>query len=155
MTTARRLVALAVLTVLPACSQLVRYTDEIVDERTGRSPVVTVPATAGGFVGFVVGLPVDLIALPVTFPIYYIQREQDRVKADPLSTMLFPSFALWRMGTLIAVPFDATEYIVVRAWQPPRTPNAQEQQAIEDGFDRDTLRRYTVEPVYPTTSADM
>ena len=134
---------------LQSCGQLVRYTDEIVDKRTGRKWWVTVPATAGGFCGFVVGIPVDVVALPVTWSVYHIQRGQDKIKADPLSTMLFPSFALWRAGTMVGAPMDAVDYMTDRAWSPPPTPSDEEMRQLEDEFDRETLPEYPVEAIYP------
>ena len=115
---------LLALCLLPACSQTVQYTDELSDPRTGRSWFVTAPANVGGFVGFVLGIPADLVALPATFTVYRVQRAQNKLTADPISTMLFPSFVLWRAGTLIATPFDMLEYVAIRAWSPPRSSAA-------------------------------
>ena len=101
------LVAVASLVLLSSCAQLVQYSDEIVDRRTGRSFLVTVPATIGGFCGFVIGIPADIVALPVTLTVYQFQK--DEPGADPVSTLLFPSFALWRAGTLLGTPMDVPE----------------------------------------------
>jgi len=139
----RALLRVAVLlVVLPACAPVVQYTDEIVDSSTGRSWLVTVPATVGGFCGFVAGIPADIVALPVTFSMY---RLQDPDNADPVSTLLFPSFALWRAGTLIGSPMDLVDYGLFRAWRPPATPTADEQNELEYQFDMNTLPRYPVE----------
>ncbi len=150
-----RLAALAPLgplAALAACGQLVRYTDELADTGSGRSWVVTTPAHIGGFIGFAAGIPVDVVALPITFTVYRIQHDQNAATADPLSTMLFPSFVLWRLGTLIAVPIDLIEFAAVRAWAEPRGPTEAEQNAIELELDEDTLPTYPVETIYPRVS---
>ena len=134
---------------LGSCSQLVEYTDELVDRRTGRTLVVRTPATLGGVVGFVLGVPLDIIALPVTYTLYSFQRDDEFVTADPMSTMLFPSFVLWRVGTLVAVPFDAVEFIAYRAWLPPETPTAEEQETLEVKEDSETFPVYPVERIFP------
>src|SRR5690606_40387621 len=104
--------ALLMLALLAAgCAGLVQYTDELRDESTGRSLFVRTPATAGGIVGFAAGLPVSLAALPVTYTVHVYQRERTPMRADPVSTMLFPSFVLWRAGVLLAAPFDAVEWL--------------------------------------------
>jgi hypothetical protein len=146
----RRIVAAAaVASVLGSCSQFVQYTDEIVDSDTGRTPFTTVPANIGGFAGFTLGLPVDLVALPVTYAVYRVQREQNPLKVDAISTMLFPSFVMWRTGTLLGVPMDMVEYIAYRVWQPPHTPSRDEQAEIEYEFDEQILPSYPVTPLYP------
>jgi hypothetical protein len=145
-----RLAAVATLALLTSCAQLVQYTDEIVDRRTGRSLLVTVPATVGGFAGFVIGIPADIVALPVTLSVYQFQK--DEPDADPVSTLLFPSFALWRAGTLIGTPMDVLDYALLRSWRAERTINADEQNEIEYQMDLDTLPSYPVTPVYPRSS---
>ena len=132
-----------------SCGQLVEYTDELVDQRTGRTLVVRTPATFGGVLGFLIGVPLDLIALPITYTVYTIQKDEPTVTADPLSTMLFPSFVLWRAGTLVAVPFDMLEFSVYRAWLPPQTPTAEEQEAHEVEEDEAALPVYPVERIFP------
>jgi hypothetical protein len=140
----------AALAAFSACSELVRYTDELTDERTGRSLFVTTPATFGGAVGFVLGVPVDLVVLPVTWGVYRYQVAEDPLGADPLSTMLFPSFVLWRVGKLVGMPFDLVEFVVWRAWRSEATLTRQEREEIEYAHDEDTLPTYPVEPIYPT-----
>ncbi len=100
--------------------------------------------------GFVLGVPLDIIGLPVTYTLYQFQRDDESVTADPMSTMLFPSFVLWRAGTLVAVPFDAVEFVVYRAWLPPETPTAEEQERLEAAEDSSTLPVYPVERIFPT-----
>lgn len=134
---------------LGACSQLVRYTDELVDRRTGRTVVVTAPAAAGGFFGFVAGLPVDLALLPITYPVYRVQVDRDPAGADPLSTMLFPSFVLWRAGTLLGMPFDVLEYVGWRLWQPEVTLTEEERKRFEAQLDEQLLPAYPVETLTP------
>jgi len=137
--------------VLGACSQLVRYTDELVDRGTGRTVLVTAPASAGGFFGFIAGLPVDLAALPITYPVYRVQADKDPAGADPLSTMLFPSFVLWRAGTLLGMPFDVLEYAGWRLWQPEVTPTEEERKRFEAQLDEQSLPAYPVETLEPAT----
>ena len=144
-----RVLAVSLLLSLSSCAQLVQYTDEIVDSRTGRSLFVTAPATAGGFLGFLIGIPVDVVALPVTFTFYLVQKDQDELRADPLSTMLFPSFVLWRAGTLIGTPFDAVHYLWARAGRPPRSLTGEELAEIEYSYDLKTLPDYPVKAIYP------
>jgi hypothetical protein len=141
--------ALVAAALLGGCTTFVRYTGELTDSRSGRTLFVTAPATFGGFLGFLAGLPVDIVALPVTFLVYEMQKSQGVVEPDPLSTMLFPSFVLWRTGTLIAVPFDAIEFSIWRNWQPPPSMTASERAALEYELDQQTLPRYPVEPVHP------
>ena len=134
---------------LPSCAELVEYTDELSNAGTGRTLVVTSPATIGGITGFVVGIPVDVLALPITYPFYAIQKSQDSLTADPLSTMLFPSFFLWRVGKLLAVPFDLIEFSVYRAWRSPETLTREEREEIEFRIDEESLPSYPVQPIYP------
>jgi hypothetical protein len=122
----------ALLVLLPGCL-LVRYSDDLVDETTGRSNFVTQPASFGGVVGFVCGLPLDLVFLPATYIVYQSQKQDGEEGLDPGSTLLFPSFVLWRTGViLIGAPFDLVEYTFYRAWQPapPRT-----QSELDRGLD--------------------
>jgi hypothetical protein len=131
------------------CGQLVQYSDELVEPRTGRSAFVVVPATAGGVVGFVVGVPVDIVALPITYPIYLIQKHTSPSEADLTSTVLFPTFAFGRAGTiLIGLPFDAIEFALWRGWQPPESLNREQRERIEYTFDERTLPVHPVQPVH-------
>jgi len=102
---------------LTSCNALVTYSDQLVDESTGRSSFVTKPASLGGIVGFIVGIPLDIVTLPVTYFIYISQKEEDEEGLDSLSTLLFPSFFLWRGGVvLIGAPADFLEFIFYRGW---------------------------------------
>lgn len=141
----RRLAAL-LLPLVCGCTQVVRYTDELVDARTGRSFVTRMPATFGGIVGFVVGVPVDIVALPVTWVVY---SSQDEVTRDPLSIFLFPSFVLWRVGTLIGAPFDLLEWAAWRAWLPEDTLTPEERERREAELDQLEWQDYPVERIYP------
>jgi hypothetical protein len=134
---------------LGGCAGLLQYTDELTDSSTGRSPIVTTPATITGAAGFTVGLPISLVALPITYGVYTYQQTDNPATTDPASTMLFPSFVLWRAGTLLATPFDALDYAVIRAWQPERTPTREERETIEARIDEDMLPTYRVRPIYP------
>ena len=91
-------VPLLVALVLPACTPVVRYTDALVSDPE-RTWFTKLPATVGGTVGFVVGVPVDVAAL---VPLWFVYRSQARETRDPLSVFLFPSFVLWKAGVLLA-----------------------------------------------------
>ena len=142
------LLAVALLSA-PSCSQLVQYTDELTDKRTGRTLFVRAPATLGGVVGFVVGIPVDIVALPITYAVYAYQDANEPGGTDPLSILLFPSFFLWRAGSLIAAPFDMIEFAVYRAWRSPETLTREEREEIEFYHDDHVLPTYPVTPIYP------
>jgi hypothetical protein len=147
----QRAVALAIVVLGAAgCGQFVQYTDELTDPRTGRTAIVTTPANLGGVLGFVAGIPLDVAAIPVTYAVYSYQAENDPAGADPLSTMLFPSFLLWRAGCLLAVPFDAVEHVVYRAWRSPHTRTREEREEIEFLHDERALPSYPAVPLYPT-----
>ncbi|MCB9880648.1 MAG: hypothetical protein H6832_13540 [Planctomycetes bacterium] len=118
----RRLAAGAVLALAvqstPSCL-LVEYSDHLVDERT-RGNFVTQPASIGGLLGFIIGIPIDIVGLPITYPIYRLNKSEGEENLDPLSTLLFPSFVLWRTGVLvIGAPLDLLEFTFYRAWQRP------------------------------------
>jgi hypothetical protein len=134
---------------LGSCSELVQYTQEISDSRSGRGPLVTIPANFGGFAGFVAGIPVDAVLLPVTYPVYQYQKSASPDDADPVSTMLFPSFFLWQTGKALGVPFDLLEFTFYRAWRSPETLTAGEREEIELLYDQDFLPPYPVEVIYP------
>jgi hypothetical protein len=148
----RRATATTVLlAALTGCGAFVEYTDDL---RTAgeRSRLVRYTAQFGGLLGFAVGIPVDIVALPVTDPVYLVQSRQDPENTDFGSTVLFPSFALLQAGSLLAAPFDAVEFLVYRAWQPPETATAEEQEELEIRIDEETLPRYPVTPLYPLQS---
>ncbi len=136
---------------LAACSPLVQYTQEISDSRSGRSPLVTMPANLGGFAGFVAGIPVDAALLPITYTVYEYQSATSPDDADPVSTMLFPSFFLWQTGKALGVPFDLLEFTFYRAWRSPETLTSGEREEIELRHDQDFLPPYPVEVIYPRT----
>jgi hypothetical protein len=132
---------------LPACSQVVRYTDALTDVRTGRTLFVRLPATFGGFVGFVAGVPVDVVALPVSYPFYLSQPEGE--SRDAMSMLLFPSFVLMRVGELLAMPFDGVEYAVWRGWTAPAELTPENRARLERKLDQEQWESYPVEPLYP------
>ena len=124
----RNLRWLLLATVLPASGcQLVLYTQALVDADTGRTPVVIYPASFGGVVGVIASVPVGLAALPVTYPIYSVQKAQDPESADP-TVMLLPTWFLWQTGVLVmGAPLDLLEFVFYRSWavgpqQPPTIP---------------------------------
>jgi len=141
---------LVLASLIGSCTPILQYADELADEQTGRSLLVTLPASVGGFAGFVCGLPVDLVALPVTYFLYSRQKEKDPQKADALSTLMLPSFVLWRTGTLVAAPFDALEFAVYRAWIPAETKTEDDAAQLEQEKDDATLPSYPVKEIlYP------
>lgn len=108
------------------------YSDQLIDERSGRSPVVTKTASLGGIVGFVVGVPLDILGLPITYVVYTVQKDEEEEGVDPLSTILFPSFVLWRTGVLaIGTPFDVLEFTFYRAWARPAASRDTDPEATE------------------------
>lgn len=144
----RRLAATSVLAwlALTSCTQTVRYANELVDERYGRTWFTRLPATVGGTTGFIVGLPVDIVAIPATWVYYTSQPKETR---DPLSVFLFPSFVLWKAGTLFGAPFDLVEWVAWRSWQDPRELTQEEREDIERGWDARDYSEYPVEALYP------
>lgn len=132
-----------------SCGQMVAYAQDLSDSRTGRTPFVTVPSNFGGLTGFVLAFPVDLLALPVTYPLYKYQDAKHPDDSDPLSTLLFPSFFLWQSGKFLGAPFDLIEFGVYRAWRSPLALTAGEREEIELDFDLDYMPPYPVERVYP------
>jgi len=133
---------------LGSCAEFVQYTDGL---RKSKDRTVLVRGTAnlGGVLGVIAGLPADLAALPVTYPFYLYQRSEAPETTDFSSIVLFPSFALLEVCSLLAVPVDLLEYGFYRAWLPPDTMTAQEQEEFEMKLDDETLPRYPVIPIYP------
>lgn len=144
----RAALVLASLPWLCGCTQVVQYTDALVQERTGRSLVTRAPATFGGIVGFIAGIPFDLVAFPVTWVVY---SSQDEATRDPLSIYLFPSFVLWRGGSLLGAPFDLVEWAAWRAWRPPQalTPEQREQREAQLDQEQESWPDYPVEAIFP------
>lgn len=140
----------AVVAGLGSCSSVVRYTDELVDARYGRTWVTRFPSTVGGTAGFVIGVPIDVVALPVSWAFYRMQAKETR---DPLSVFLFPSFVLWKAGALVGAPFDALEWAVWRGWQPKPPVTQDERDVIERTWDEAGWSEYPVTPVYPPGAA--
>ena len=146
-TAAPRLLLAAFAAVASGCTSVVRYTDELVDERYGRTLFTRFPATLGATAGFVIGVPVDVVAIPASWAFY---RSQPKETRDPLSVFLFPSFVLWKVGALIGSPFDLVEWAAVRGWRPPPAISQQERDVIERTWDsRDHYSEYPVTPIYP------
>lgn len=135
---------------LGACSQVVRYTDELVDARFGRTWFTRLPATMGATAGFAVGLPIDVVALPLAWLVYRSQAKETR---DPLSVFLFPSFVLWKAGGLVGAPFDLVEWGTWRCWQPPVPITQEERESIERAWDAREYTEYPVTPLYPLPSS--
>lgn len=131
------------------CAELVGYAEDLSDRRSGRTLFVRTPAAVGGFVGFVVGLPLSGVALPITYQIHRSQRRQNPGTADALSTLLWPSFVLWRGGNLLATPFDLVEWAAFRAWRSPPALTRAEREQLETEIDAQGLPSYPVTPIYP------
>ena len=145
---AKALLLLLLTGLFTGCTQLVRYSDDLVDPRTGRTLFTRTPAAFGGVLGFLVGVPIDIVALPVTYIVY---SNQDEVTREPLSIFLFPSFVLWRAGTLVGAPFDLVEWACWRAWQPESALTREERERREALLDELEWLNPTVVPIYPVT----
>jgi hypothetical protein len=131
------------------CAPVVRYTNELVDGQHGRTWFTRLPAAVGGSVGFTVGVPVDIVALPLTWIVYRSQPSETR---DPLSVFLFPSFVLWRVGALIGTPFDVVEWALYRVWLSEPELSQEERDEIERQWDAREFSEYPVTPIYPDAS---
>ena len=142
----RRECLLLLLIGLGACSPIVRYTSELVDDRHGRTWFTRLPSAVGGTLGFAVGVPIDVVVLPATFVVYQAQPKETR---DPLSVFLFPSFVLWKVGALIGAPFDAFEWVAYRSWRDPAPVTPEEREAIEREWDAREFSEYPVRSIYP------
>lgn len=138
----------AVVLALSACTPIVRYTDQLVSTDSGRTPFTRAPASFGGIVGFVVGVPIDVAVVPITWGVYAYQDDATR---DPLSIFLFPSFVLWRVGTLIAAPIDVVEWACWRSWQSDESLTPEERERVEREYDdaQQQWTDYPVEWIYP------
>lgn len=147
---AHGIVCLAMLA-LTACSELVDYAEQLTDRHSGRTLFVRTPATVGGFIGFGIGLPLCAVGLPITYPIYRHQSSTNPGRADALSTLLWPSFVLWRAGNLLATPFDAIEWAAYRAWRDPPALTRGEREELETEIDRQSLPSYPVTPIHPAS----
>ena len=113
----RGLVTLALLSVVPAGCEAVVYADDLVSEES-RSGFVTTPAAVASMIGFVVGIPVDLLAAPISYPVYLARKARYPDTADPVSILLFPSFVLSRAGAIVVGgPLDVLEFAFYRAWR--------------------------------------
>ncbi|MEZ6035862.1 MAG: hypothetical protein R3F29_00175 [Planctomycetota bacterium] len=140
-------VAVLVALLAAGCTPVVRYTNELTDGQYGRTWFTRLPSTIGATTGFAVGLPVDILTLPVTTIVYQSQNEVTR---DALSVFMFPSFALWKIGALIGAPFDAVEWGLWRSWQSPAQVTDAEREAIEREWDKREFNEYPVTPIYPS-----
>ncbi len=130
-----------------SCAPIVRYTDELVSDRAGRTVFTRAPATLGGVVGFLAGVPLDVVAFPASYVVY---AGQDEFTRDPLSIFLFPSFVLWQVGALIGAPMDLVEWGVWRWWQQGNALTPDERERLEAELDDlQSWPRYPVEALYP------
>lgn len=104
---------------LTGCAAIVEYTDQLRSDEY-RTGFVSRPSEFAGMVGFVAGVPVDIVAFPITGTVYAVSQDEDGPGVDPLSTLLFPSFFLQRASILaIGTPLDMLEYVFYRAWLEP------------------------------------
>ena len=76
----------ALLPTLGGCTSLVGYTNDLVDSKSGRTWFVRAPAGIGGTLGFVLGIPVDVVASPVSWAIYRSQPKETHNRADARAT---------------------------------------------------------------------
>lgn len=146
----RLLLPLAAAWLCSGCSPLVRYTNDLVDSKAGRTWFVRAPAGIGGTFGFVVGIPVDIVASPVSWAVYRAQPKETR---DVISVFLFPSFVLWKVGTLLGAPFDLIECGVWRC-RTDRPISPEEREAIERAWDAKEYSEYPVKAIYPKPAPD-
>ena len=98
-------------------------------------------------VGFVVGLPVDVLAF---VPAWVYYQSLPRETRDPVSVFLFSSFVLWKVGVLVGAPFDVVEAAL---WRPRRAAadvSESQREAIEREWDaRGAFPVYPVTPIVP------
>jgi len=137
--------------ILASCSSVLSYTEELVDEDTGRTLLVRGPANLGGTVGFVAGLPVSLAAVPVTGTIFLLRPEDEPVDG---TLLLFPSFVLWKVGALLATPFDVLEFALWRGWQETPPLSEEQRRRLEARLDRETRPQHPATPVFPPPPDD-
>lgn len=147
----RAAAAAALLAGMSSCTQTMTYANELVDERTGRTWFTRFPAAVGGTAGFVVGLPVDVVALPVSWAYYRAQPKETR---EAMSVFLFPSFVLWKVGSLFGAPFDLVEWAAWRSWQEPRQLTQEEREQIERAWDGREYSEYPVRVLHPRPPGD-
>ena len=132
---------------LPACTSVVRYSDGLVDPQAGRSLFTRLPASIGATTGFALGIPIDVVALPVSWVVY---RSQPRETREVASVFLFPSFVLWKVGVLFGAPFDAIEWSLWRSRSPATGMSDAQREAIEREWDaRGAFPVYPVTPIVP------
>ena len=131
-----------------SCGAFIEYTDGL-RKSLEYTPLVRGTAQTGGFLGVLAGIPLNFVALPVTYSVYLYQDSVDPETASFTDTALFPSFLLLSVCSLVAVPVDVMEFAFYRAWQPERTLTTEEQEELEKEIDDGTLPRYPVTPVYP------
>ena len=139
-----------VLLICGGCTSLVRYTNDLVDKDSGRTWFTRAPAGVGGTLGFVIGIPVDVVASPVSWAVY---RSQPKETRDVMSVFLFPSFVLWKVGTLVGSPFDLVEWAAWRSWN-KKAITPEEREAIERAWDEREYSEYPVQAIYPTAGGD-
>lgn len=144
------LMTLALVLPQASCGAFIEYTDGL---RTSKeyTPLVRGTAQTGGFIGVLASIPVDIVALPLTYSVYVYQGYVDPDSASLTDTTLFPLFLLRGVGSLLAVPVDVMEFAFYRAWTPEGAMTAEEQEEFEGNLDDDALPQYPVTPVYPTT----
>lgn len=141
----RGFLAIVLPSLLGACSPLVRYTNDLVDSRSGRTWFTRAPAGIGGTFGFTLGIPIDIVAMPVLWGVYRFQPKEER---DVMSVFLFPSFVLWKVGTLVGMPFDFVEWATWRSWH-ETVLTQDERETIERLWDSRGYSEYPVTPIYP------
>jgi hypothetical protein len=135
-----------------SCTSVVRYSDDLVTEQGGRTWFTRVPAGIGGTTGFLVGVPIDICAIPVAWVVY---RSLPKETREVPSVFLFPSFVLWQVGAWLGAPFDGAEWLLWRAWQPDRVVSQREREDIEREWDsRLFYSEYPVRPLWPPPSLD-
>jgi hypothetical protein len=130
---AGRRVAFLLLCTLAGSCEAVIYADDLVSDES-RTGFVTTPAAVASMVGFVIGIPVDLVASPITYPFYLARKARYPDTADPVSILLFPSFVLSRAGAIVVgAPLDVLEFTFYRVWRGPPPAESRDSASSGDG----------------------
>lgn len=128
--------------------QIVEYTDGLRNSQE-HTIVVRGVSQIGACLGLLASVPVTLASVPFTYPSYLVYDSIEPDEAFVLDMLLLPSFTLLEIGSLLGAPADLIERLVYKAWVPPDSMTAAEQEAFENDLDEDTLPRYPVTPILP------
>ncbi|MCB9872448.1 MAG: hypothetical protein H6837_21520 [Planctomycetes bacterium] len=124
----------------------IEYTDDLRDSKE-HTVACRYTAKFGGFLGALAGVPIDAVALPVSATYWAVRRSVDQ-DASLSAALLFPSFVLLQVGSLLGAPVHLVEYVTYTAWRDEQTLTTQEREEQERKLDDDALPRYPVTPIY-------